>query len=107
MQTNKERLNVEDKLAELELQHAGLQELISTLQDNRGAQKVAEWHAKMEQVRLNDLRLKREIDRHKAQLKFLESILKKHEMEVVSLEEEKVRLTRVRKQWSSRAQFHS
>ena len=59
---------MEDKLAELELQHRGLQELIATLQDSRGAQKVAEWHAKMEQVRLEDLKLKRDIDRHKAQV---------------------------------------
>ena len=55
-----------------------------------GAQKVAEWHSKMEKVRLEDVRLKRDIDRLKQQLKFHENLLKKHEAEVLMLEEDKV-----------------
>ena len=60
---------MEDKLAELELQHNGLQDLIATLKDGRGAQKVTEWHAKMEAVRLEDLRFKRDIERLKYQVR--------------------------------------
>lgn len=63
-----ERIKIEDKLAEVELQHKGLQDLIVTLQDGKGAQKVAEWHGKMEQLRLEELRQKREIERLKHQV---------------------------------------
>ena len=69
LQANGERRSVEDKLAELEVQHSGLQELIDTIQDGRGAQKVAEWHSKMEALRLEQLRHKRNIDRQKHQVR--------------------------------------
>ncbi len=68
LQTNDERAVVEDKLAELEVRHKGLQELIDTLQDGRGAQKVAEWHSKMESLRLDEVRHKRQIDKLKQQV---------------------------------------
>ena len=68
IQTNVERLKIEDRLVEVEVQHKGLQELIATLKDGRGAQKVAEWHNKMEALRLVELRHKREITRLKEQV---------------------------------------
>ena len=68
-QTNEERLKVEDKLVELKVQHDGLQDLIATLKDGKGAEKVAEWHKKMEAVRLDDLRLKRDIEKLKYQVR--------------------------------------
>ena len=46
-------------MAELSQQREGLQELISTLKDGRGASKVAEWHSKMDAVRLEELRQRR------------------------------------------------
>ncbi len=61
---------MEDRLAELELQHKGLQDLILTLKDGKGAQKVAEWHNKMEQLRLEELRQKRQIERQRSQVRF-------------------------------------
>ena len=67
-QTNDERLKIEDRLVEVEVQHKGLQELIATLKDGRGAQKVAEWQNKMEVLRLVELRHKREISRLKEQV---------------------------------------
>ena len=67
-QTNEERLKVEDKLAEVELQHNGLQDLIATLKDGKGAQKVAEWHSKMEQLRLEQLKHKRMLERQREQV---------------------------------------
>lgn len=89
-----ERRQVEDKLAELQLQHNGLQELIATLKDGKGAQKVAEWHSRMEAVRLEDLRYKRDIEKLKQQMKFLDAVVKKHETDVLLLEEDKIRQRR-------------
>jgi len=59
---------VEDRLAEVELQHEGLQELLATLKDGRGAQKVAKWQARMEAVALENVRHKREVERVKDQV---------------------------------------
>ncbi len=59
---------MEGKLAEVELQHTGLQDLIATLKDGKGAQKVAEWHSKMEQLRLEQLKHKRTIERLRDQV---------------------------------------
>ena len=58
-----DREAAEDKLAELQLQHDGLQELMATLKDGKGATKVTEWHAKMGEIRLQDLKLNRAITR--------------------------------------------
>ena len=58
-----DRAAIEDKLAELIVQHAGLQELISTLKDGKGATKVVEWHSKMEGLRLEELKKTRHIQR--------------------------------------------
>ena len=59
LQVRKQRVEAEDKVAELSLQQEGLQELISTLKDGRGAKKVAEWHSKMDSLRLEELRQRR------------------------------------------------
>jgi len=50
---------MEDKNAALELQHRTLQDLIATLKDGRGAAKVMEWHNKMDDVRLEELKQRR------------------------------------------------
>lgn len=59
---------MQDQLAEVALQNKGLQELIVTLKDGKGAQKVAEWHGKMETLRLEDVRLRRQMDKLKHQV---------------------------------------
>ena len=61
-------MRLEDKLTEFELKQKGLEELIATLKDGRGAQKVTEWHAKMEAIRLEDLKYKRDIEKLKYQV---------------------------------------
>lgn len=58
-----DREAAEDRLAELKLQHDGLQELMATLKDGKGAAKVTEWHAKMGELRLQDLKLNRAVTR--------------------------------------------
>ena len=52
------------------------QELIATLKDARGAAKVAEWHQRLEQLRLEEMKQKRANDRLKQQIKYLESVIK-------------------------------
>ena len=89
-----DREMAEDKLAELGLQHASLQELIVTLKDNRGAAKVTEWHTKMGEMRLQDLKLNRAVDRLQAQTRYLEGIIKGHDRTISDLEEENVRLAK-------------
>ena len=59
---------MEDRLAEVELQREGLQELMCTLKDGRGAKKVAKWQARMEAVALENVRHKREVERVKDQV---------------------------------------
>ena len=59
---------MEDRLAEVELQREGLQELIATLKDGRGAEKVVKWQAKMEAVALENIRHKRDVERVKDQV---------------------------------------
>lgn len=45
--------NIQEKMAELELQHSNLQELLATLKDTKSsAAKVMEWHAKLGEMRL-------------------------------------------------------
>ena len=58
-----DREAAEDRLAELKLQHDALQELMATLKDGKGAAKVTEWHAKMGELRLQDLKLNRAVTR--------------------------------------------
>lgn len=50
-------------MSELELRQAGLEELISTIKDNKGAQKIVEWHKKMEQCQLGEMKAKRQLAR--------------------------------------------
>ncbi|XP_074654662.1 centrosomal protein of 290 kDa-like [Tubulanus polymorphus] len=93
-QVHEQRTQVEDQLAEIQLKHQGLQDLMVTLKDGRGAQKVAEWHGKMEALRLEDLKQKRQNTNLAKQLKFQESVVKDHENAIVRLEEENVRLAK-------------
>ena len=72
-----------------------LQELIATLKDSKGAEKVVEWHEKLEQIRLSELKTKRQMSRLRQQITFLEGVIKKHEQEVLGMEEEKIKLTKV------------
>ena len=54
---------MEDKVAELQLLHSSQRELLeTTLKDSRtGANKLTEWHSKLEALRLTELKQKRDI----------------------------------------------
>ncbi|XP_008060659.1 centrosomal protein of 290 kDa isoform X2 [Carlito syrichta] len=80
--------NMENKTLELELKLKSLEELISTLKDARGAQKVISWHMKIEELRLQELKLNRELVKDKEEIKYLNNIISEYEHTISSLEEE-------------------
>ncbi|XP_073940177.1 centrosomal protein of 290 kDa isoform X1 [Castor canadensis] len=86
--SQQERRNMENKTLEMELKLKGLEELISTLKDARGAQKVVNWHMKIEELRLQELKLNRELVRDKEEIKYLNNIISEYEQTINSLEEE-------------------
>ncbi|KAK1167193.1 centrosomal protein of 290 kDa isoform X1, partial [Acipenser oxyrinchus oxyrinchus] len=89
-QAQQESRKAEDKALELEIRLNGLEELISTLKDVRGAQKVNEWHKKMEELRLQDLKQNRELGVQKEEIKYLKTIIAEQERTISSLQEEVV-----------------
>ncbi|XP_064011010.1 centrosomal protein of 290 kDa isoform X2 [Pogoniulus pusillus] len=85
-----ERRKEENRALELELKLKGLEELISALKDTRGAQKVIEWHMKMEELHLQELKLNRELAKQKEEVKYLQNIISEYECTINNLEEEMV-----------------
>ena len=55
----------QDKLAELTLQHTNLQELLGALKDDpaHSAVRLTEWHSKLGELRLKEMRTVRENER--------------------------------------------
>ncbi|XP_076589772.1 centrosomal protein of 290 kDa isoform X9 [Chaetodon auriga] len=85
-----ERRRAEGRAEELELRLQGLEELISTLKDVKGAQKVTEWHKKMEEARLQEMRKGRELVVQKEEIRYLKNLVEEQERSIRSLEEETV-----------------
>ncbi|XP_054845400.1 centrosomal protein of 290 kDa [Eublepharis macularius] len=85
-----ERRNSENKALELEMKLKGLEELIATLKDTRGAQKVIEWHMRIEELRLQELKLNRELAKQKEEIKYLNNVISEYECTINNLEEELV-----------------
>ncbi|KAM7114667.1 centrosomal protein of 290 kDa isoform 1-T3 [Molossus nigricans] len=83
-----EHRNMENNTLEMELKLKGLEELVSTLKDARGAQKVISWHMKIEELRLQELKLNRELVKDKEEIKYLNNIISEYEQTISSLEEE-------------------
>ncbi|XP_050179724.1 centrosomal protein of 290 kDa isoform X4 [Myiozetetes cayanensis] len=83
-----ERRNAENRTLELELKLKSLEELVSALKDTRGAQKVIEWHMKMEELHLQELKLNRELVKQKEEVKYLCNIISEYECTINNLEEE-------------------
>uniref|UniRef100_A0A8C2SYM7 Centrosomal protein of 290kDa coiled-coil region domain-containing protein n=2 Tax=Coturnix japonica TaxID=93934 RepID=A0A8C2SYM7_COTJA len=86
-----DRRNAESRALELELKLKNLEELLTSLKDTRGAQKVIEWHMKMEELHLQELKLNRELVKQKEEMKYLHNIIKEYECTISNLEEEVVR----------------
>ncbi|XP_078534998.1 centrosomal protein of 290 kDa isoform X2 [Lissotriton helveticus] len=89
-QAQQERTETENRALEMEAKLKGLEELLSTLKDTRGAQKVIEWQKKMEELRLHELKLNRELVKKKEEIKYLNNIISEHERLISGLEEETV-----------------
>ncbi|KAL4233575.1 hypothetical protein ACF0H5_008256 [Mactra antiquata] len=89
----KTKEEMEDKLAALELQLKSLQDLMTTLKDGRGAAKVKEWHGKMDNLRLEELKHRRHIAKIQQQIGYLEGIIRTHESGIAEYEAENVKLT--------------
>ncbi|XP_066447592.1 centrosomal protein of 290 kDa isoform X2 [Eleutherodactylus coqui] len=85
-----QRRNAETHALQLDLKLKGLEELIGTLKDARGAQKVTEWHQKMEEMSLQDMKLIRELNQKKEEIKYLSNIISEQERTINNLEEELV-----------------
>ncbi|NXO10570.1 CE290 protein, partial [Oriolus oriolus] len=83
-----ERRNAENRALELELKLKSVEELVSALKDTRGAQKVIEWHMKMEELHLQELKLSRELVKQKEEVKYLRNIISEYECTINNLEEE-------------------
>ncbi|XP_075285472.1 centrosomal protein of 290 kDa isoform X4 [Opisthocomus hoazin] len=82
------RRNAENRALEMKLKLRSLEELVSALKDTRGAQKVVEWHMKMEELRLQELKLNRELVKQKEEVKYLHNIISEYERTISNLEEE-------------------
>ncbi|KAM7415149.1 hypothetical protein PAMA_019800 [Pampus argenteus] len=83
-----ERRKAEGRAEELQLRLRGLEELISTLKDVKGAQKVTEWHKKMEEARLLELRKGRELVVQKEEIRYLKNLVAEQERTIQTLEED-------------------
>ncbi|XP_032500512.1 centrosomal protein of 290 kDa isoform X3 [Phocoena sinus] len=86
--SQQEHRNMKNRTLEMELKLKGLEELISTLKDARGAQKVIIWHTKIEELRLQELKLSRELVKDKEEIKYLNNIISEYEHTISSLEED-------------------
>ncbi|KAM9807665.1 centrosomal protein of 290 kDa [Neosynchiropus ocellatus] len=85
-----DRRRADQRACELELRLRSLEELITTLKDVKGAQKVIEWHKKMEEARLQELRKSRELVFQNEELKHLKNRLEEQGKTIESLEEDLV-----------------
>nr|XP_013224410.1 centrosomal protein of 290 kDa isoform X2 [Columba livia] len=83
-----ERRNAENRALEMDLKLKSLEELVSALKDTRGAQKVIEWHMKMEELHLQEFKLNRELVKQKEEVKYLRNIISEYEHTINNLEEE-------------------
>ncbi|XP_061772969.1 centrosomal protein of 290 kDa isoform X2 [Nerophis ophidion] len=93
-----ERRRAEGRAEELELRLGELEELISTLKDVKGAQKVTEWHKKMEEARLQELRKSREVEVQKGEMKYLKNLVEEQERTIHSLGENIVQLNMIQEE---------
>lgn len=94
-QAHDEREQASLKLAELQMKHKNLEELLGTLRDGKGAAKVMEWQKRIEDIRLENLKLNRNTGKQNEQIKFLESLNRTQEHSIVRLEEENAKITKV------------
>ncbi|XP_056907181.1 centrosomal protein of 290 kDa isoform X3 [Takifugu flavidus] len=91
-----ERRTAEWRAQELQAKHQSLQELLSTLKDGKGAQKVLEWHKKLEESRIQELRKGRELTAQKEENQYLKNLVEEQERSICGLENQVVQQNMLR-----------
>ena len=87
---------LQEKLLQLELQHSNLQELMASLKDSKStAAKLTEWHAKLGEMRLQEMKLGRALERERGRVKHLEGLVGTSEKAFTKLEQDLVQVTKV------------
>lgn len=84
---------------ELGVQQSNLEELIRVLRDSTPestTSRLTEWHAKLGEMRLVELRLSRANEKMKEKIKHLEDLVATSESSFAKLEQELVTITKVR-----------
>uniref|UniRef100_A0A0L8IEA8 Uncharacterized protein n=1 Tax=Octopus bimaculoides TaxID=37653 RepID=A0A0L8IEA8_OCTBM len=96
LSVKEQRRQVEDKLAELELLQLGKEEMkeITIKGGHEGVKKVAEWHSKMETLRLSQMKQTRQISRLQEQISLHEKTIKNQEVAIADLEHKNVKLSK-------------
>lgn len=88
-------------MSELEVQQINLEELIATLRNSTPGSvsaRLTEWHSKLGELRLVELRLTRSNQQLNEKIKHLEDVVNSSERAFTKLEQELVAVTKVHKQ---------
>ena len=96
-EAEEEREKVAEEHQRLIVQQANLQELVSAVKDNKGAvAKMAEWHSKLGELRLKEMRQGRLVTRMEGRLRQVEGLLANSEQNCAQLEEKLAQATKVK-----------
>ncbi|XP_031417585.1 centrosomal protein of 290 kDa [Clupea harengus] len=90
LRAEEQRRSLEGKAKELELKLKGLEDLTTTLKDSKGAQKVIEWHKKLEESRLLEMKRSREVGIQKEEIRYLRNVVEEQERSISALEDDHI-----------------
>ena len=82
----------QSRAEELAVKQESLENILSTLKQGAATQQVLEWHKKLEDLRLRDLRSRRQSDRWSAEVDHLRELTSSQARKIDQLEEEIVRI---------------
>uniref|UniRef100_H2YZT9 Centrosomal protein of 290kDa coiled-coil region domain-containing protein n=1 Tax=Ciona savignyi TaxID=51511 RepID=H2YZT9_CIOSA len=101
-----DRGRLEDQLMEVEVKSKGLDDLRRAIEDKRGTEQITEWCRKMDTIRLQDMKLQRQVTRQNEQIAYQERLNNQHEVTISGLEEDIVQMLKVQEdhqvEWESR-----
>eukprot|EP01135_Chromosphaera_perkinsii_P004075 Nk52_evm6s268 gene=Nk52_evmTU6s268 len=83
----KKLYHLEDLCGVLEAEKQGLEELVETFKSGTGSTKIIEWHKKLMEVRLEDLKNGRQISRLSERVAYYENLVEENEKTIQQLEE--------------------
>ena len=82
----------QSRAEELAVKQESMENILSTLKQGAATQQVLEWHKKLEDLRLRDLRSRRQSDRWSAEVDHLRELTSSQARKIDQLEEEIVRI---------------